>query len=107
MTELQRIERIRQDLPETVGKIAQVVVDNPGQMALIAAATVVLTRAAANIVRPRTPLEGLALLVVLNIAMPKLAMMAAERGWLAFKTRDQDGKLIPLVFGKCEDAPAT
>jgi hypothetical protein len=101
-----RIEQLREQLPGTVAKVTQVVVDNPGQFALITAGTVVLYRAALNLVRPRTPLEAAALLVVLQIGLPKLAMAAVDRGWLTFRIRDADGRLIPLITGKVEgDGP--
>lgn len=83
--------------------MAQVVVDNPGQVAAVAAATIVLTRAAVNAVRPRTAVEGLALMLVLQLAVPKLAQLAVERGYLRFRVRDADGKLVPMVPGKVID----
>lgn len=100
------VERFRLAVPDAVAEVARVVVDNPGQFALVIAGTVVLTRAAANIVRPRTPLQAVALMVVLQAGLPVLAKTAMDRGWLRFRVRDADGKLVPLVPGKAEDAAA-
>jgi hypothetical protein len=91
-----RLEQLRQGLPDAAAAVTQVIVDNPGQFALIAAGALVAMRAAANIIRPRTPLEALALMVVLQVALPPLAMHAVSRGWLKLKVRDADGCLVPL-----------
>jgi hypothetical protein len=92
-----RAESLRQELPGAVAAITRVVADNPGQFALIAAGTMVATRAAFNLVKPRTALEALALAVVLQVGLPVLATRAIERGWLKFRTRDADGCLVPLA----------
>jgi hypothetical protein len=100
------LERFRLALPEAAGKAAQIVADNPGQFALLMAGTVVLTRVAARIVRPRTPLESVALMIVLQVGLPQLAMTAMARGWLKFRLRDDDGNLISFIPGEVEpDAP--
>jgi hypothetical protein len=96
---------VTEALPEAVQRVTQVLVDNPGQFALIAAGTLVAARAAMNIVRPRTPLQALALFVVLEVGLPKAVMLAAEKGWLTFRVRDEDGQLVPLVIG--EKCPTT
>jgi hypothetical protein len=101
-----RIERLQRELPEVAAKVVQAVVDNPAQFALLGAGTIVATRAAMNIMRPRSAFEALALMVVLQIGLPKLALMAVERGWITFRVRDIDGNLVPLVPGKAEDAAA-
>lgn len=92
-------ERFRRTLPAAAAQVTQLVVDNPAQFALVIAGTVVTARAAFNIVRPRTPLEGLALMVVLQVGLPALATAAIDRGWLKFRVRDEDGNLIPLAPG--------
>lgn len=99
MTELTRIERLRESAPRTAAGITQVIVDNPGQFALVTAGAIVITRAALRIVHPRTPLEALALFVVLQVGLPHLAMLGVEKGWLTFKVRTSDGQLVPLLPG--------
>jgi hypothetical protein len=102
---ISRIEQLRQGLPEAVGRMAQVVADNPGQFALILAGTVVASQVAFNLMKPRSVGQALALMIVLNVGLPKLAAAAIERGWITFRVRDADGNLVPLVIGKA-DAPA-
>lgn len=92
-----RADQIRHELPFMVAKVVEVVVDNPAQMALILAGGVVIGRAAANIVRPRTPLQALALMVVLQVGTPLLMSEAVKRGWIKFRVRDENGDLVPLV----------
>jgi hypothetical protein len=95
-----RAEAMRKVLPGTVAGMTQVVIDNPGQFALVMAGGMVAARAAFNLVKPKTPLECLALAVVLQVGLPMLAMKSVERGWLKFRTRDADGNLVPLVTGR-------
>lgn len=97
--------RLLQRLPGAVGGITQVIVDNPGQFALVTAASIVLTRAAVNLVRPRTAIEGLALLVLLQLLLPRLATAAVEHGWITFRIRTPDGRLVPLIIGKAVSEP--
>lgn len=97
-----RLEQLRDDLPDVAAGITQLVVDNPAQVALMTAGTVVIARAAFNIVRPRTVLEALALAVVLQIGLPRLASAALEHGWIKFKVRDAHGCLVPLVDDDAE-----
>jgi hypothetical protein len=92
-----RIAAAAQRLPGIAKNFTQVVVDNPGQFAMVAAGTIVLTRAAVNLVRPRGPLEALALMVFLQLAIPRAAMAAVDRGWITFRVRTPDGRLVPLV----------
>ncbi|HUY44223.1 MAG TPA: hypothetical protein VMV92_00640 [Streptosporangiaceae bacterium] len=92
------IEKYRQSIPLAVKGMAQVMVDNPGQFALLAAGTIVATRAAANLVRPRTAVQALALGIVLQMGLPVLAMEAVKRGWVRIRVRDADGCLVPLAF---------
>lgn len=92
----ERIELARRDVPAAAARLAQVVVDNPGQLAIVAAVTLVAGRAAMNLVRPRTPIEALALLVTLELGMGKGVQLAIDRGWLNFRIRDEAGQLVPL-----------
>ncbi len=98
-----RFDNLLQRLPGGMSAMTQIIVDNPGQIALFTAATIVITRAVVNLVRPRTAVEGLALLVVLELALPRLAMAAVEHGWITFRIRTPDGRLVPLVIGKACD----
>jgi len=90
------LEEYRRALPLAVGKMTELVVDNPGQFVILAAGTVVLTKTALNIVRPRTAVQALALAVVLQAGIPVLGMQAVRRGWLRFRVRDDHGCLVPL-----------
>lgn len=91
-----RLDEIRDRLPAAAARFTELIVDNPAQFGLLIAGTIVVTRAAVNIVRPRTPLEAFALMVVLQIGLPLLATKALERGWLQLQVRDEDGQLVPL-----------
>ena len=93
-----RLENYRREIPEVVGKLAQVVVDNPGPMVLVTAGSMVAAKMALNLVKPRTMGEAIALCIVLQVALPKLAWAAVEKGWITFRVRDEDGNLIPLMI---------
>jgi hypothetical protein len=80
-------------VPEAVREITQVVVDNPGQVAVIFAGTVVMTRVVANLMRPRGPLEFLALAITCQAAGTFLAAKAVDAGLLRFRVRGPDGEL--------------
>ena len=99
MSALERLADARDDAPAAAAAMVRLVLDNPGQFAVITAATIVATKTAFRIVQPRTALEALALLVVLELAIPKLAMTAIDRGWLTIRIRDAHGCLVPLVTG--------
>lgn len=90
------IDRAAQQLPGAMATFTQLLVDNPAQFALVASGSFVITRAAVSIVRPRTPAQALALFVFLQLAMPKLAMAAVDKGWITFRVRDAEGCLVPL-----------
>lgn len=94
-----RVYQFRRELPGAVARLTEFVLDNPGQMALIAAGTVVLTIAARNIARPRTVVEVLALQAVLTAAAPVIAEQVFTRGWLTFRVRDPAGNLVRYVPG--------
>jgi len=91
-----RLETARRQLPGAVLRITEFVVDNPGQCALLAAGTVVVTAMARNLVKPRTVLEMLALHAVLTASAPLVAEQVVKRGWLTFRVRDADGNLITV-----------
>jgi hypothetical protein len=91
-----RLEALRQGLPHIARDVTQLVVDNPAQFALIGAGTIVLTRAAFRLVKPRNAVEALAVMVVLQLGLPKLALTAMEKEWLRFRIRDADGQLVPF-----------
>jgi hypothetical protein len=90
-----RLEAARRRLPEIAGEMVQVVVDNPGQFLVMGAGALVLTRMAANLMRPRTLLEAIALMITCQAAGTFLAVKAMENGLLQFRLRDADGKLLP------------
>jgi hypothetical protein len=89
-----RLGEFRRELPGAVARITEFVVDNPGQVALIAAGTVVLAAAARNIARPKTITEVIALQVLLTAAMPLIAGQVVQRGWLTVRVRDASGALV-------------
>ena len=89
-------ERIRQRLPEAVKTVTQLVVDNPGQVAVTVAGSMVLTRVLANAMRPRTAIEALALLIVCEVGGIWLAAKAMDAGILRFRVRDAGGRLVPF-----------
>lgn len=96
MSGLQRFDDARQAAPAAAAAAVQVIVDNPAQFAVMTAATIVLARTAVRVMRPRSALELLALMVVLEVTLPRLAMAAIDRGWMTIRIRDVDGRLVPL-----------
>ena len=94
---MRELEEVRRNLPVAASRMTQLVVDNPGQFALLVAGTIVTARAAQNLVRPRTAVQALALAVILQVGMPALAMQAVRRGWVTIRIRDEDGNLVPLL----------
>lgn len=90
------LAELRHNLPAAVERVTQLVVDNPGQFGLLVAGDIVATRVLMNLVRPRTPIEGLAVMVVLMAGLPLVAGAAVSRGWIKLRVRDEDGKLVPL-----------
>jgi hypothetical protein len=89
------VEQVRRAVPETVRDVAQVVVDNPGQVAVVFAGSVVMTRVMANLMRPRGPLELLALMITCQAAGTYLAARAVDAGLLRFRLRGPDGEFLP------------
>lgn len=100
VTRISRVQEWREDLAAGFVQAAAVVADNPGQTAMLLAGTVVVTRAAVNLVRPRTPFQALCLMLVLNVGITKAAVIAAERGVMTWYTRDENGDRIPIFSGK-------
>jgi len=102
-----RLEVIRRTLPGVAADVTELVVDNPATFAVIAASSLVATRVAVRIVRPRNLLEALALVLVLELTLPRLALVAVDRGWLPpIRVRDASGRLVPLGELGGDDAPA-
>jgi uncharacterized membrane protein HdeD (DUF308 family) len=95
-----QIDTFREKLPETIYGVAQVVADNPGQMALCVAGGIVGARMMANLVQPRNGMQALATLTVCVALGSLLTEQAIKRGILKFRVRDADGKLVPLIVGE-------
>lgn len=95
-----RAELARREIPFAVQRLAQFVVDNPLQVALIGAGALTAVAAARNIVKPRNLLEVVAMCLVLEAATPWACKQIVERGWLPFRVRDADGHLVTLQTGK-------
>lgn len=93
---LSRLEHAREELPAAAAAVTQVLVDNPAQFVLIGAATLVATRALANLVKPRTPVQALAVFIVMQVGSQALIKKAISEGWLKFRIRDEEGHLVPL-----------
>lgn len=89
------IEQMRRNIPKTVGDAVQVVVDNPAQVAVVFAGGVVMTRVLANLMRPRGPLELLALMITCQAAGMLLGAKAVDAGLLRFRLRGADGEFLP------------
>lgn len=89
------VEQARRRVPEVVRDVVQVAVDNPGQVAVVFAGSVVMTRVLANLMRPRGPLEFLALVITAQAAGTYLAARAVDAGLLRFRLRGPDGELLP------------
>ena len=104
-TFIERIEEARAVLPKAVARMTQLVVDNPAQFAFAAAGSMVFAKILVNLVKPRTPLEALAVLVVAECATPFLLKGAIDRGYLKFRVRDADGNLVPLRLPVDPDGP--
>lgn len=95
------------NLPDTAHDFTQFVLDNPGQSLVMVSGSIILTRALANLVRPRNPIEALALLVVIETLAIFGATEIIKHGPIPFYVRDENGKRIKLVAGKVTDAPET
>ena len=99
----ERIEEARAVLPKAMATMTQLVVDNPAQFAFVAAGAMVTGKILVNLVKPRTPLEALAVLIVAECATPFLLKAAIDHGYLKFRIRDPDGNLVPLSLPVPED----
>jgi hypothetical protein len=89
-----RLARLRGELPGAAQALTQFVVDNPAQVAVTAAGVVVAQRVAFNLVRPRTPLQGVALVIVMEVLTPWLLRQAIEHEVISFRLRDGDGGFV-------------
>lgn len=96
MSITRRLAELREAAPDAAAAVVRAVADNPGQMVLICAASMVAARAAGNLVRPRTGIQALALCVVLSAGMGKLTTVAIDRGWIDFRVRGADGEPVSL-----------
>lgn len=86
---------VRRAVPEVVRQVAQVVMDNPGQCALLIAAALTAAAAARNLVRPRTLAEAIALFVVLDAGCSYGAAKLIEHQVITFRIRGPGGELVP------------
>ena len=76
-------------LPEVAKRLTEVVVDNPMTMGLVFASSFLLPRVAVRLVRPRTPLEGLALLFLLSAGTGyAVTKLTGPGGLMELKLRD-------------------
>jgi hypothetical protein len=86
--------RLRSELPEGMKALTEFVVDNPVQVSVTVAGMVVVSRIGFNLVKPRTAVQGVALLLVLNVLSPWLVKQAIERGVISFRLRDGEGGFV-------------
>jgi hypothetical protein len=91
-----RVDAMRRELPFRMQQLTQFVVDNPGQIAIIGASTLVACMAARNICKPRNLVEVLALMAVLDVGACLAVGQIVKNDWLNLKVRDEDGKLVSL-----------
>lgn len=91
-----RLENYRRELPNAARFVAQVVVDNPGQVALFMAGSIVIGKIMINAVRPRTVIEALATVAVADAVCILLTKKLINDRVLQFRIRDTDGALVPL-----------
>jgi hypothetical protein len=89
-----RLARLRSELPGAAQAATQFAVDNPVSVAVTIAGVVVAQRVAFNAVRPRTGLQGLALVLVMQVLTPWLLRQAIEHDVISFKLRDGDGGFV-------------
>lgn len=94
-----QIDTIREKLPEALYGVAQVVADNPGQVALFIAGSIVGARIMGNLVQPRNGVQALATLIVCATAGALLTEQGINRGIIKIRVRDADGTLRPLIIG--------
>lgn len=104
MTLGHEIKLAREHAPVAAAALTQLAVDNPGQLALMAAGSIVIAKVLVNAVRPRTLLEALATIVVADAAAVLLARKALDKGVIRLRVRDADGALVPLVTGSAASA---
>lgn len=83
-------------LPGAAKLLTEFAVDNPGQCAVMMAGTVVATRLIVRAVRPSTPLEALATIVVANVAIPYVLTELVRRDVVSFRVRGPDGSYVQL-----------
>ncbi len=79
---------LREAAPTAIGRLAELVVDNPIQVGLIMAGGITLTAAARNLVRPRSLAEAVALAVVVEAVAVFGTAALVERGLIPIKVRD-------------------
>ena len=104
-----QLAQLREDLPGAAKVMTQFVVDNPVGVSITIAGTLVVSRIAFNAVKPRSALQGVALLVVLNALTPWLLKQAIEHGVISFKLRDGEGGFVSareLITSLREDTSA-
>ena len=90
-----QLAQLREDLPDGMKAMTQFVLDNPVGVGVTVAGTLVLSRIAFNAVKPRTAVQGVALLVVLEFVAPWLLKQAIGHGVISFKLRDGEGGFVP------------
>ena len=103
------LARLREDLPDGMKYVTQFVLDNPVGVGVTVAGTLVISRIGFNLVKPRTAVQGVALLVVLQFVAPWLLRQAVERGVISFRLRDGEGGFVSareLISSLREDASA-
>ena len=104
-----QLAQLREELPDGMKYVTQFVLDNPVGVGVTVAGTLVVSRIGFNLVKPRSAVQGVALLVVLNMLTPWLLKQAIERGVISFRLRDGEGGFVStreLISSLREDTGA-
>lgn len=102
---MSRLEDVREQLPGAARIATQFAVDNAGPVAVTVCGMLVLNQLAFRAVRPRTPVQALALGVLLYAAEPVLVEQLVKRGVIHFTIRDAHGCKHDLrkLLGESDD----
>lgn len=88
---MSRLDEVRDRLPGAASVATRFALDNAGPVAITLAGMLVLNQLAYRAVRPRTPVQALALAVVLIAAEPVMVQELVKRRVLKFTVRCHAG----------------
>ena len=96
MSTLEKLDETREKLPEAIGEIARIVIDNPVQFAAIGAGSWVTASILMNLVKPRGIVGCASTGFIAYLASLFIMTEAKKRGLLVIRVRDENGCLVPL-----------